>query len=629
MARYAPGLVLDPGSAVGRYVLFDQLGAGSMGVVYRAWDDALDRIVALKLLKPEVMRVRNAKARFLREARLAARINHPSVAHIYEIGEHDDTPFIAMEFVPGRTLRDDMTGPEDAQRVVFLARQILDGLSEAHRVGVVHRDLKPENIYLSGRDQVKILDFGLAKPMFEDPRIRLDSSSGITGTPRYMAPEQLSAKPVDGRTDLYAIGIVLYELLEGVAAHGGDSLADLVTSVVHRAPPTVSREDVPPPLKHVIHRAMSTDPRDRFETAESMRDALPHLVGSDSLADVAMAGPHLAHPRATTYAQRARDALIGFGEAPSNLALTMAKRAIDIDPDYALAHALHAEAAALAFNHGQGDATLLDSAEGSLAKAEALQPTLPDTMVARARILWNKTFNFPAETAMRELVRALKIDPEHAGALRMWANITGHLGLLDLTEAAIARRFATDPHDQIMTILTAGLHIQRGQPSEAVELLESVVALDPDHEDTAFWWLLAHAHLLAGDSARCAGLVAEAQQRRPEEPVLLALAGLRAAVDGDADEARAQADRAKGRIKSELHPHHASHHIACLYSILGDDDDATEWLTKTANEGFPCAPWFEVDPHLENLRGTNSGQRLLRELNRRHGYFEREFRISI
>ena len=623
---------LESGTAIGRYVLFDLLGEGSMGAVFRAWDDALDRIVALKVLLPSEREVDKAKDRFLQEARLAARINHPAVAHIYDVGEHEGTPYISMEFVPGRQLRQDMDGGRvRPERAVFLARQILDGLGEAHRMGVVHRDLKPENILLSGRDQVKILDFGLAKPMFKDPRIRLDSSVGITGTPRYMAPEQFEGKAVDGRTDLYALGVVLYELLAGVPAHPAKSIAGLVQQVLRPEPPQLDLADLPEGLDAVVRRAMARARDERYESAEAMQEALRPLAGTgyESVESELPSGPYLPHPRAAAYAQRARDALVGFGEEPSRLALEMSQKAIELDPKFALAHALHAEACALSFMHGRGDAALLDQAESSFGRAEALDRTLPDTMLARSRILWNKTFNFPAETAMRELLRALRIDPNHAGALRMWANVTGHLGLFDLMDVAIRRRLAADPHDQIMLLLQAGLHIQRGDPARAIEELSETTRLDPDQEDVLFWWLLAHAKLLDGDADGCKEITARTLVRCSEDPVIYALAALAHAVAGDETRARELASEAYGRVKSETHPHHAFHHLACMESVLGEAEASLEWLSRAANEGFPCWPWFDVDPMLEHLRNSPVGKAFLRELKRRYDFYAREFRVDI
>jgi tetratricopeptide (TPR) repeat protein len=624
----------ETGVTVGRYVLFDLLGEGSMGAVYRAWDDALDRIVALKVMQPSSSETdpERARLRFEQEARLAARINHPAVAHVYDVGEHEGAPYIAMEFVPGRQLRADMSGGrQPAGRVVFLARQILDGLAEAHRVGVVHRDLKPENVMLSGRDQVKILDFGLAKPMFRDGRHRLDSSIGITGTPRYMAPEQLRGRPVDARTDLYAIGVVLYELLSGTPAHPAESIAELVASVLEPEPPRLPDGDLPPPLVETVRRAMSRDPEARFQTAEDMRDALERLLSQATVEDVDAppAGPHLPHPRAQAYAQRARDALIGFGEAPSTLAIELAQKAVEIDPAYALAHALHAEGCALAFAHGLGDAGILDQAEASLARAETLEPQAPDVMVARARLVWNKTFNFPAETALRELVRALRLDPDHVGALRMWANVTGHLGLLELMEPAIQRRLGRDPNDQIMILLAAGLELQRGAPEAAIARLEPFTRLDPEHHDVLFWWLLAHARLLAGDRQACRRTVERLLERVPDDPIVRALAALEAAVGGDAETARSHARHAAGHLRSDAHPHHAYHLLAGAESMLGDPAAATAWLRRAADEGFPCWPLFSTDPMLEGLRRSPEGSALLKELERRHAFFRREFAAGV
>src|SRR5262245_54734762 len=361
--------MLVSGTEIGRYVVLDQLGEGAMGEVYRAWDNALDRVVALKIMLPMRAESVVARKRFAREARLTARINHPCVAHIYDVGEYEEVPFLAMEFVPGRQLRDEMHDPVSPVRVVFLARQILEGLAEAHRQGVVHRDLKPENIMISGRDQVKILDFGLAKPIFDDLSDATDlSTTGLTGTPRYMAPEQIQGHAVDARTDLYALGCVLYELLTSHPVHAGKTLGEMLMAVVHKPAPELPEDMCPRPLALAIKRALEKKPVDRFNHAQAMMEAIAGLETSAEGQPAQRASLHVPHPRAEVYARRGRDALTGIGAA-SSLSIEMLERAIELDPEYAAAHAIHAEACAAAFCTGQVDARWLDRAQASLEKA--------------------------------------------------------------------------------------------------------------------------------------------------------------------------------------------------------------------------------------------------------------------
>lgn len=618
------------GTTIGRYVIFDLLGKGGMGAVFRAWDDALDRIVALKILLPSSAMRPDARARFLREARLAARVNHPAVAHIYDVGEHEGTPFIAMEFVPGRQLRADMVEPQEPSRAVFLARQILDGLGEAHRQGIVHRDLKPENILLSGRDQVKILDFGLAKPVFEDPRLKVAPTVGLAGTPRYMAPEQLQGRDVDRRADLYSLGAVLYELLTAAPAHAGDSFVEIARSVLEGPPPNLDHPWIPRPLAETIERAMEREPEQRFPSAEDMRAALDDVPLEDEPPEPpTQAHAYLPHPRARVLVTRARDQLIGFGRTNALQAVELSGKAVEIDAQYALAHAIHAESCASVFAPTTDDAVWLDRAERSLEAAERLDPALPDLRVARAKMLWNKTYNFPAETALRELSLAIRSDPHNTGALRLWASITGHLGLVDLLRPALDRRLEDDPNDHFMAVLKIGLHLQQGEISDAWSLLAPLTRLDPAHDDAVVWWLVAHTQLLAGEIDAANAALDATIKVHPEEPGLLSLLALADALEGDKESVRALEKQAIAATKAEAHPHHAFHHLALAHSVLGNSAEATRWLKRTADEGYPCWAWFETDPFLANLRASPEGAALMRELGRRHAYFRREFRWPV
>ncbi len=620
--------MLASGTAVGRYVVLDQLGEGAMGEVYRAWDNALDRVVALKLLLPMRAESAAARKRFNREARLSARINHPAVAHIYDVGLFDDVPFIAIEFVPGKQLRSEMNGPMPSERILALARQILDGLAEAHRQGVVHRDLKPENIMISGRDQVKLLDFGLAKPIYEDAGESTDlSHTGLTGTPRYMAPEQIQGNPIDARTDIYALGSVLYEMISGSPAHTGKTLGEMLMAVVHKPAPALTDDMCTPELAKIVKRALEKAPDARWPDAESMLAAIQGLGAKVEAPPPLRSPTRVPVQRAETYTLRGREALIG-GSSSSSLAIDMLQQAIEIDPDYPMAHAVYAEACAALFNTGAVDASWLDRAQEALERAESLDPSLPDLRVARARIVWTKTFNFPAETALRELRWALRADPDHIGALRLWATITGHVGLIDQAAAAVARRLGKDPNDELMRLLSASMFIVDGRTERALDILGRIVRLDPKHEDALFWWTYGHTLAVDGQIESAADVAAKTLARHPEDPMIHALAALVAALQGKFADLDRHTETAQRSLRAELHPHHAYHLLALAHSAAGNVAASANWLRRTAEEGMPCYPWFARDPFLANVRGSEQGRELFAELERRYEFFKREFPLD-
>jgi eukaryotic-like serine/threonine-protein kinase len=270
----AAGFVID-----GKYVLRRLLGQGGSGSVYEAEHAAIGHRVAIKVVHASRMEREENFTRFQREAKICGAIRHPHVGQIYDVGALDDgTPFMVMELHEGRSLRailDESVMPIAA--VVEVTRQLLAGLAAVHHAGVVHRDVKPDNAMIvrasSGDLVVKLVDFGISKIVRADIRERaLTQKNIIIGSPDYMAPEQLRGREVDARTDLYAVGVLLYEAVTGSLPFDGGSLTDLMVAIMHDPvrPPSQLRTDCPPELEHVIVKAISRDPADRFQTADDM-----------------------------------------------------------------------------------------------------------------------------------------------------------------------------------------------------------------------------------------------------------------------------------------------------------------------------------------------------------------------
>jgi serine/threonine protein kinase len=229
------------GQTLSHYRIEEKLGSGGMGVVYRARDTKLDRDVAVKVLKEELASDPGRLRRFEQEARAASALNHPNIVTIHEIGRHGPTPYIAMEFVAGKTLRELLgEGPLPAERLVGLAIQIAEGLARAHAAGIIHRDLKPENLMVSDDGYVKILDFGLAKLRTQseetDSEMATVTKEGtVLGAAGYMSPEQALGKALDARTDVFSLGTVLYEMATGKRPFQGETLAALFEAIIHDA----------------------------------------------------------------------------------------------------------------------------------------------------------------------------------------------------------------------------------------------------------------------------------------------------------------------------------------------------------------------------------------------------------
>ena len=277
----------EPGKAlpirIGHYAIDRKLGEGGMGVVYAARDERLERTVALKTIS-SVADGDTARQRFWREARAAASVNHPNICQIHEIGEDAGTLFIVMELLEGESLADRLRrGPLHINEAVPIVLAMLAALSALHNHSLVHRDLKPSNVFLTPHG-VKLLDFGLARPELAGaaaPTAALTSSGVVIGTPHYMAPEQAMAEPVDARSDLFAAGAILFEMLAGRRAFSGDTLVDVLHATLHDQPPALTGSPRIAAVDRVIHRALAKRPHERFASADRMAEELRAIQGED------------------------------------------------------------------------------------------------------------------------------------------------------------------------------------------------------------------------------------------------------------------------------------------------------------------------------------------------------------
>ncbi|HVP07623.1 MAG TPA: serine/threonine-protein kinase, partial [Candidatus Acidoferrum sp.] len=268
---------LAPGAMVNQYRIVTCLGSGGMGDVCLAEDTFLNRKVALKFLAGAYLTDENSRARFIREARAAAALNHPNIITVYEVGEYRGRPYIAMELVEGKTLREMI--PEtgmDIHQVVSIASQICEGLAEAHRKGLIHRDIKPANIMIDTNGRARILDFGLARSE-KDPKV---TQSGTTpGTTAYVSPEQVKGEAATVASDLFSLGVLMYQMLTGRLPFGGEYDASILYAIVNEIPPAPStiRPEVPSQLDIIVNRLLEKDPHQRFGSASEIRDALDDL----------------------------------------------------------------------------------------------------------------------------------------------------------------------------------------------------------------------------------------------------------------------------------------------------------------------------------------------------------------
>ena len=327
-------MLLTPGTRLGTYEIVAPLGAGGMGEVYRARDTRLGREVALKVLPADVAAHADRLARFEREARTVAGLNHPNIVTLFSVEDEDGTPFLTMELVEGQSLdRHVAPGGLPLARVLDLVLPLADALAAAHDRGVVHRDLKPANVMVTREGRVKVLDFGLAKTHAAEPgrdetwaatvATPLSSEGQVLGTVPYMAPEQIRGGAVDARTDLFALGIMLYELLTGLRPFGGATSADISSAILRDVPVPVraARVDLPADVERIVGRCLEKDPERRFQTAKDVRNELELVRRS-------------LEPSAPAISSGSRVAEAPASDVPSIAVLPFANRSRDEEDEY-------------------------------------------------------------------------------------------------------------------------------------------------------------------------------------------------------------------------------------------------------------------------------------------------------
>jgi serine/threonine protein kinase len=341
-------------TTIGKFEILAELGRGAMGKVYRARDPVLDRLVALKTVAPGLLANQDTLARFQREARAAAKLQHPNVVTIFELGETGSTVYIAMELLEGMDLSQAMVPPDrfSLEEKIRIMVDVCRGLDYAHKQGVIHRDVKPANIRVGGDGTVKILDFGIARLVDST----LTQTGLVLGTPSYIAPEVLEGGRVDHRTDMWAAGVILYEMLAGRRPYEAKTITGLVYQIVHAPLPPIEAQALPEALLAAVTKALARDPRERFRDMTEMGRALQSAIGLSGPVEPVL-DPDV---RLRAYERSYEDARRLLAENNLTGALAAARRAQSLDPTRTAIVAL------------------IEAIESRLLSAETMPPALPD-----------------------------------------------------------------------------------------------------------------------------------------------------------------------------------------------------------------------------------------------------------
>jgi len=651
---------LPPGSLLGRYEIGDPLGAGGMGEVYCARDTALDRTVAVKLLPPEVAADPDRLRRFTREARAAAALAHPGILVVHDVGEHEGIPFLVSELLPGESLRDRLRrGPLPRDAAIGLAAQIAGALAAAHEKGIVHRDLKPENLFVTPDGRAKILDFGLAGIVAAgggggsalvggSTETQISAPQAVMGTLRYMAPEQVRGEPADPRSDLFALGAVLYEMLHGEAAFAGRSSAEVTAAILRDEPPKLARSGRDAdPVTALVRRCLAKSPELRFQSARDLAFALEGLarggaarrarrglvVGSVVVAAVGIAlladyvrrqgpvpggtAPTVGNAAAPTSSAAAEPSVVGTARptvaaardavvrgrhlwnkrdgASLEAAVREFQGAIDADPTYAPGYVGLADAfAALGYGNYLAPEDSFLRARAAAAQAVELNPDLAGAHASLGYAQMYFDWNF--ESAEASLRRALALDPRAPTAHQWYAYLLLMSGRPDEARAEIARAREFDPlSPAIQTDMAFVAHYAR-HDDEAERFAQAALALSPGFPPARFWlgriYTEQHRYEAAMAELEATGPLRAWQPTLAHRGYLCGIWGR----DRDAREVLAEFDRlaAAGRYAT-------SYGIALVHVGLDDSDAAFARLDRAFAERSHWLVWLPSDPRMQSL----------------------------
>lgn len=498
---------IEAGRILGNYRVLAALGAGGMGVVYRARDERLGRDVALKVLPAAQTWDPTAKARMIREAQTASALNHPHICHIYEIGEADGQNFIAMELVEGRVLSASIPqGGLPIDVAMRYAEQMADALEHAHSRNVLHRDIKSSNVVVTPEGRIKILDFGLAKRISEDIASEatlsqvspLTQAGSIAGTLSYLAPEVLSGHPAETRSDLWALGVVLYEMASGTLPFQGRSSFEVSAAILRESPrPLPAR--VPPGLRAVIQRCLAKEPAQRYQRASEIRAALEAIGSASSGPEVAFQTPITASVLESTHAPpsilRPRAAK---SSARSRILFYVGVVAILTALGLGVDFILKWEKSRTGIPPSPPGSTSAPNASAvpSPGAAQHVPPEEAKEYFQRSLLFLQAQFDPPRAKPLIE--KALEIDPKFAQAratlalvlgLQVESGVSNESAWIYKAEQEVRRALADDPQSASAHGVLGMVYFYQSRMDDALRSAQTGLNINPSDVGSAFWAL--------------------------------------------------------------------------------------------------------------------------------------------
>jgi len=632
----------------GKYRVLGEIGRGGMGVVYKVEDTQLKRTAALKFLSPDSAAIPSREKRFAREAQTASALNHPNICTIYEVGEGDGNTYIAMEYVEGLSL-DRMIPPGGLppEDVLRFGCQIVEALEHAHKRGVIHRDLKSANVVITPAGRVKVLDFGLAKRLVTEElgeamrsQLTLTEEGVIAGTLPYLAPETLQGDPADARSDIWALGVVLYEMAAGKRPFEGRTGFELTSSILRDTPAPVPAR-TPAGLRAVIRKCLEKDLAKRFQTASEMRSALE--------ADVCARPPRTSGPSSVIRSRRGRWILAGVvlvaagalifklsprdgkkidgtkdlpvlstGARPSTIAeaneyfergmfllkaqfnltggRTMLERALEIDPRFAEARAWYGFTFILEIDGGfSNDSSWLYRAEQELRRA--LQDD-PDSARSHSSLVALHFFQGRKDLMPEEAHKALSLNPNEIDAKNWLSNYYAMNGEYAPAKELLHQVLAVDPLFFPARMNLGGILLLEGDIDGAIREQGKVLEQDPRNPYATI--SLARAHIDRNDIPAARRTLESLSPDVQQSFAVRLTWALVLALEGKTNEALEKMDEESLKYGA-LAPWVTSV-VAEFYAIIGDPPRSLDWLERAVRNGDERDAWFRRDPLLAKVR---------------------------